>query len=209
KQVEIDSLEAEIAELKALAKSGPRVIADAIPPHALITEAARARIAATALGQIRPQVFWSAARKASQTAIDAAARQDFDAAILAQQQQLLNLALFKAATNALAEMEQGVTYAKGLDTPASRKRIGLAGASYQDQIDGVLDRYQFATVSRKALERRASLRKWIASLQADGMAVELPEEILDDARRVNFKELTHEEFTGILDGLKQIVHLAQ
>lgn len=209
KQVEIDALRSEIENLKKKALGGPAAIAGAIPPQQVITNNARERIARTRIRDIRPQLFWSAARRAGQAALDAAARQDFEAAIIAKQQELLNLALYREASTALEDAEARVRDAKLLAQPAARKRLGLAGESYLDQVDGILDRFEFATVPNTVLERRAGLRRWVAALEGEGLPVDLPEELLDEARRTNHRELTYDELVGVSDGLKHIVHLAR
>lgn len=209
KQAEIDALQDEVDNLKRKAAGGPTAIAAAIPPESFIRERAQERIRQTRIADLRPVLFWHAARKASKMATDAAARQDFDAAILAKQQELLNLALFRAATTALEDAEARVKAARDLGRGAARKAIGLAGETYVDQVDSILERYEFKPASGTQLERRASLRRWIASLEGEGLPVDLPEELLDESRRVNYRELTYEELLGVTDGLQHIVHLAR
>jgi GNAT superfamily N-acetyltransferase len=211
KQVEIDRLQGEVRNLRQKARGGPAVINAAIPPDALIRENARARIARMTIRGIRPDLFWAASRRASQTAVDRAARQDFDGAIAAKQQELINLALFREAERVLEDITARVTFAKGLGSKAARARLGLAGQSYQDQVDGILDAYEFARVPAKALERRASLARFLAGLEAAGLPVPdaLPVELQDETRRTNYQNLTVEELVGITDGLKMIVHLAR
>lgn len=209
KQVEIDALRDEIRQLRQQARGGAATIAASIPPAAVLREYARARVARTRIRDLNPAVFWSASRRAAQQAIDHAARQDFDAAITAKQQELINLALYRDAERAKVDVAARVAFAQGLTKTAARERLGLAGESYQDQVDGILDRYSLATVSQKALDRRASLSAWIAAQEADGLPVDLPESLLEDTRRTPYQELTVEALVGITDGLKQIVHLAR
>jgi len=209
KQVEIDALRAEVSSLKAQARGGAATINAAIPPADAVREAARQRIAGTKVRDLRPDVFWSAARRAGQKAVDAAARQQFEAAIVAKQQELINLALFKEATRVKAEIDARVQKAIDLSRPAARKRLGLAGESYLDQVDAILDRYDFARASGRVLDRRESLRQWVSALQAEGLPVEIPDDIVDDARRIHYRELTVDELIGIADALDHIVHLAR
>jgi len=208
KQVEIDDLKAEIADLKASARGGAATIRAGIPPAGVLREVARDRIAQIRLRNLKPELYWSAARRAAGAARDHAARQEFDEAIAAGSQELLNLALYRAATDALEDAAARVTRAKAYAKPAARSRFGLAGEAYLDQVDGILDRYEFATVSKKTLDRRASLRKFVAALEGEGLPVDLPEELLEETRRTNYRELTYEELVGVTDGLDQIVHLA-
>ncbi|MCX6539237.1 MAG: hypothetical protein NT151_09955 [Acidobacteria bacterium] len=209
KQTEIDELQDELQAAREKTQSGPSVIDAAIPRAADLRQMAVDRIARTRIRDINPQAFWSASRRSAQLAIDAAARQDFDAAIVAKQQELLTLALYREAMRVKEDVQKRVGRAKDLAKPAARERLGKAGESYLDQVDGILDRYEFAPVSRTALDRRASLRKWVAAQEADGIPVDLPEQLLEETRRVNWQELTVEELVGVTDGLQQIMHLAR
>lgn len=209
KQAEIDELAREVKNLRQKARGGPTVINAGIPPAGLLRETARARIAALPITDIKPQLFWSASRRGAQAAIDAAARQDFEAAITAKQQELLNLALYREAVRVREDVDARHKAAVKLDSKASRQAVGLAGGTYQDQIDGLLDRYELATISRKALDRRTDLRKWVAAMEGEGLPVDVPEEVLNEARRINWQEATVEEFVAVTDALQHIAHLAR
>jgi hypothetical protein len=191
-------------------RAGVAAIRASIPPAALLRDLARDRIGRTKTLEIRPQLFWSASRRASQQATEAAAKQDFDAAIVHKQQELANVALYREAARAKEDVATRVQQAKDLNTTKARQRLGRAGETYLDQVDGILDRYEFAKVSQKALERRARIRDWVEALEAQGLPTDdFTPEVLDDARRVNYQEITYDELVGITDGLKQIVHLAR
>ncbi len=205
KQAEIDELTAEVKNLRQKARGGPATIRAAIPPASVIRQATAERIARTRIAALNPQPFWSAARRASQQATDAAARQDFDAAIVAKQQELLNLALFRETQKALEDVEKRITRAKALAKPATRLRLGLAGPAYLDQIDAILERYGFVPPTNK---RRASLARFVAGVEGEGIPIDLPDELLAEDRRIEYRELTVEELVGVTDGLQQLAHLA-
>jgi len=209
KQAEIDALAGEVADLRARARGGAAVIRAALPPAELVRNQARERLAAMRVGDLQPQRFWAAARQAAKRALEAAARQDFDAAILAKQQELMEVALYRQAMQLREEIETRTRQAQALDTPASRARMGKAGQTYQEQIDDLLDRYEFARVPQRQLAKRANLRKWIAAIEGEGLPIDLPESVVEDTRRVNYRELTVEEFLGVTDALQQIAHFAR
>lgn len=209
KQLEIDQLRAELSELRRKARGGARVINAALPKHEDVVAAAKARIAGMRVRQIRPDVFWHASRRAAQQALERAARQDYDGAIESKRKELLNLALYREAQRVLEDVEARVKFARGLARPATRSSIGLAGHNYLDQIDGILDRFEFARVSQKALDRRASLIKFIEGLESQGLPTDMPEELLNEALRTNYQNLTVEQLVGVTDGLKALVHLAR
>lgn len=208
-QLEIDRLTSEVQNLRQKARGGAATINAAIPPAGVLRDAARERLADTPIRSIKPAPFWSASRRAAQQAIDRAARQDFEGAITAKQQELTNLAFYREAEKQKEAVQTAVEFVRALDTTASRMRIGKAGLGLQDQIDGILDRFDFAKVSQAALDRRGDLRKWIAGVESQGLPVDLPDDLLDESKRRNYQELTVAEFQGVTDGLKQLVHLAQ
>jgi hypothetical protein len=210
KQVEIDKLTKDVADLKAKARGGAATINRAIPPDAVLRQVAEERIGATVIHNLRPEVFWSASRRASREATDAAARQDLDGAITAKQQELLNVHLFRAATDAREDVDARVRQARELvQKPAVRARIGKAGESFLEQIDGILERYDFAPLNQKAAKERATLRKWAAAMEGEGLPVDFSDEQLDDIRRTSFTELTYDELMGVSDALTHLVHLSR
>lgn len=208
-QVIIDQLQGEVRNLRAKARGGAATINAAIPKDADIRAAAKARIAGMRIRAIKPDVFFHASRRAAQQALDRAARQDLDGAIESKRKELLNLALYREAQRVVEDVEKRVRFAKGLARPSTRASIGLAGHNYLDQIDGILDRFEFAKVSQKALDRRASLVKFIEGLESAGLPADIPEELLNEALRTNYQNLTVEQLVGVTDGLKAIEHLAR
>ena len=76
------------------------------------------------VSELTPQVFWSAATKASRKATEAAARQDFDGAIAAKHQELLNLALYREARRAQVDVDKRVRRVR--ETRGRRRARGSA-----------------------------------------------------------------------------------
>src|SRR5262247_2179094 len=189
KQVEIDRLEDEVDRLHALARGGPAAIRRQLPTRQQVQTFVTERIAKTRVRDLRPSAFWATARRAAQEAVTAAARQDFTAAADAKRTEIVNLALYREAMRAQADVDRRVTRARELGKPATRKRLGFAGQNYLDQVDGILDRYEFAAVPLYVLERRAAMADFIAGLQGEGLPVE--------------------QLVGVTDGLEQILHLAR
>lgn len=209
KQAEIDRLEQRVSELRGQARGGAATIRNALPSAEAMRNFARDRIATTRVADLQPALFWSAARRAGQSAVDAAARQEFDGAISAKTSELVNLALYRQAERAKADVDTRVERIRALANGPSRQRLGLAGEAYLDQVDGVLDRYDFAKASEKVLDRRVSILKFAEGLESQGLPVNLPDELLNEARRIHYSRLTYAELTGVSDGLAQIAHLAR
>ncbi len=209
KQEEIDALRKEAQAARTKARNAAPAIVDGIPNAQAIREAARIRVGATPINQLKAETWYQAAKRASRTATLEAARGNVDAAIAAKTQELLALGIYREAKRQLETLEARTLKARDLAKPAVRAKLGLAGDSYLDQVDGILDRYDFAKVSDKVLRRRASLAKWVAALEGEGLPVDLPDELLDDARRANYRTLTVDELGAVLDGIDQILHLAR
>jgi Large polyvalent protein associated domain 22 len=209
KQVEIDKLKADVRNLKAAARSGPKAVRDALPKAAVLRELAQATVARMQVRALNPSIYWTAARRASDKATQAAARQDFDGAIVAKQEELINVALYREIARVKDDVAIRVAAARNMGKPSMLKRLLQAGEGYHDQVADVLDRYEFAQVPAKALQRRTELRKFLDGIEASGRPVDLPRALLDDVQRINYKELTVQELFGISDGLQAIVHLAR
>lgn len=209
KQVEIDTLTQVVQDLKAKARGGAAAMRRALPSAKTLQAAAEARVARTKIRDLRPTLFWTAARAAAKKAIALAATQDIAGAIAQKTAELTNLANHRATVAALTDSHERLAWVKDHDTTAARGRTGLAGADYLDQWDGMLDRFEFKQVSRKVLDRRTLLKTWIEGQEAAGLPVLLPAIVLNDALTVNYQSLTVEQFVGVTDGLKALMHLAR
>lgn len=192
------------AELKALNKG---LSAGVIPPADVVKRIAEQTIARTKVRELRPGLHLVAAERASRKAFEL---KDTDrvAAMQAKRQELLSHALYREATRVKDLIESRVAWVKAHDTEAARMRTGKAGEAYLDQWDGFLDRYEFKRVTQKVLDRRANLSDFIAQQEAQGLPVDLPAVVLNDARKVNYQQLTVEDFQGVTDGMKSLLHLA-
>jgi hypothetical protein len=104
-QETIDALTGDVRDLKARTRSGAATIRGALPSAAAVAAHALERVAGMKLTELRPTLFLAAARRASLAATEHAARQDFDRAIAAKQQELVNLAIYKEVIHALDEVQ--------------------------------------------------------------------------------------------------------
>jgi hypothetical protein len=190
-----------------------RALKGTIPPRSVLRQMAETRIAGTLVRDLRSGQFLMAAQRASQRAFDLlSTNTDRVGAVQAKQQELLNLALYREATQAKDRADMQKAYLKTFTTDATRARLGKAEGGFLDQIDGILEHYEFTAVTNKRLDSRTSLRKWIASMEAQGLPVELDEaavRAVEDTRPINWRELTVDQLTGVHDAVKQIAHLAR
>lgn len=190
-------------EINALAKAtGQRkVLASAA------REYAAAMIARLRVRDIRPGQYASAEARAARAAQKASQSGELATAAAEKRNELVNNYAARAAYDAQEEVAAGVRYLKKFDSTAVRKALT---ADYADQIDALLERFDLRTgQSLKTIDKRAALADWIKSQQDAGIEPDIPPELLDGAFRKSFKDMTVEEFRGLLDAVKQIEHLGR
>jgi hypothetical protein len=179
-----------------------------IPPVSVFRDAARGMIGQMQVRDLKPQQYLLAERRASKAAYEAAAKKDYVTAAVEKQRELMNHYLYLEAQGAKAEMDKVLEFAGRFDKPATRQRLGKAGADYLEQIDAILERYEFKRVSLKQMARRKSLAEFAQAMEQQGLLVNVPDELLNDARQVNYREATVDELRAVRDVVKNIEHLA-
>lgn len=189
-------------------KRAARAVVDALPPISAFRDAAAGMIGQMQARDIRPGEYLRAGQKANREAFAAMAKGDHQAAYEAKRRELLNHYLYREALAAREEIDKLLDYARSFEKTAKRQRLGKAGADYLEQIDALLERYEFKRVTLRAMNRRTSLREWAAERERDGLMVNVPEAILDDAQLVNYREASMDTLRAVRDALTNIEHLA-
>lgn len=190
-------------ELNALQKATgkPKVLAQAA------REYARQIVDRLLVRNVKPSQYAAAEVRAAKASEKAMKSGDTAQAAAEKRNQLVNTYATRAAHDALTEVEKGLRYLKKFEGEGTRKAIDV---DYLDQIDAILERFDLrAGVSLKAIEKRKALAKWIGEQEELGIDVELPEKIAAEAFRQSYKDLTVEEFRGLVDSIKQIEHLGR
>lgn len=131
---------------------------------------------------------------------------DLEVAAIHKRDQLLNHELARAALAAQDEVQSAVAYFKKFDRAATRK--ALAGG-YLDQIDQLLERFDFRKATLRDVEKRASLAKWLAEQEALGLDPVIDSRLVEEAQRQHYTTLTMEELRGLIDTVKSIEHLGR
>ena len=188
--------------LKMLSKSP-------IPARQLVKaarEAAEASIAGKRVRDLRPTQYLAAEARSTKEALQLAPK-DAPAAVQAQRAALLNNQLFRVADAAVRDIQKSLKYLARFDKDTTRAKIDV---DYRDQIDALLDRYDLRkNVSGKALDKREALLAFVERQAAAGMEPNVPEHLLNEAQRTHFKDMTVEEFGGLVDAVKSIEHLGR
>lgn len=179
----------------------PKVLA------AAAREYARAMIDRLLVRNVKPSQYAAAEVRAAKAAEKAMKAGDMATVAAEKRNQLINTYATKSAHDAITEVEKGLRYLKKFETDGTRKAIDV---DYLDQIDAILERFDLRTgQSLKSIDKRKSLAKWIGEQEDLGIEVDLPEKLTSEAFRQSYKDMTVEEFRGLVDGVKQIEHLGR
>lgn len=186
-------------------------LAQAIGGKKMLAEAAKSYastiVARLKVRNLRPSQYTGAATRAARNAERAQRAGDLPTAAAEKRNQAVQLYAAKAAYSAQDEVAAGIRYLKRFGSEASRK--GLT-PDYLEQIDDMLDRFDLRTgQSLKAIDKRTALKDWLASQAEAGIVPDLPPGVLDEANRKSYKDMTVEEFRGLLDSVRQIEHLGR
>lgn len=189
-------------EANALAKATgkPKILAKAAKDFA------QAMIAKLKIREIRPGQYASAEVRAAKAADKASKAGDIATAAAEKRNQLVNTYATKAAYDAQDEVETGARYLKKFENEGTRKNLDV---DYLDQIDALLERFDLRKLSNKAMDKRVALASWLKSQEEQGLEPTIPEDLQNEAFRKPYKEMTVEEFRGLVDSVKQIEHLGR
>lgn len=154
---------------------------------------------------LKPGLHTAAETRAARKAHEAMAAGKTVEAITAKRDQLLNHYAAKETNTALAEIERGVKYLRKFEN--QRDHIAQ---DYLDQIDKLLERFDLKpSTTLRELDKRAALADWLQSQEDIGVVPDLPAEVIQEAFSVSYKNLTVEQFRGLVDSVKQIEHLGR
>lgn len=190
-------------ELNALAKATGK--------RATLASAARefanGMIARLKVRDIKPSQYTVAEAKAAKNAATALRKGDLETASAEKRNQLVSNYATKAAHNAKDEVDGGVRYLRKFAKEGVRKGLDV---DYLDQIDALLERFDLRTgVSLKNIDQRDALVDWVTKQRDQGLEPDIPRELMNEALRMSYKNMTVEAFRGLVDSVKQIEHLGR
>lgn len=209
-------------------QAGEQFVADALPQtertgrtkdgreytYMAFDPAPMKRAAAGIIGQkavrdVRPMTYLLAERDAAKQFAKAMKAGDYMTAAEQKQRELFNHYLYKEATARVDRTEKRAAWLRDQGGAKKRQALGKAGADYLEQVDEILERYEFKTVPLNKLDRRQSLAAWVSQQEAAGIPISVPEDVLNEARRVNWKQLSVDEFDAVYDTVRNITHVAR
>lgn len=132
-------------------------------------------------------------------------KKDIAAAEEAKRHQLLNHYLFMEARKARDEVDGMVSYFGKF-----RRRSKTIDPGYLDQIDGLLERYEFRrSVSMREARRRQSLAEFVSQQNAADEPVSIPDDLLDEMNKRHYRDASLEELRGLHDTVRHLEKLGR
>lgn len=172
---------------------------------------AEATIARLRIRDVRPSQWVVAEARAARAAEAALRKNDLQGAAVEKKRQLVNNYAARAAQAAQAEIEKDLNYMKRLS--GSTSQSGMRGESLV-QLNALLARFDLRTsISLRQIDaaKTQSLAEFIASEseRLDAVMPDLPAYILDEGFRRHYKDMSVEEFRGLVDSVRQLANLAR
>ena len=208
-----DTIEALKEQARIRNRTRREVLGD-IPPLDVFREAAVDIISGRRIRDIRPFEYLSTSRREARAATAAFRKGDYTAAADHKRAELMNHELWRVARGAVQKAEKIRNRMMKFTTDSTKRRIGKVGGNYLEQILGIINRFEFARVINKELDRREKLAAWIKHKEQDAEdtdGVVITEEmasLVDEARTTNWRQLTIDQLTEIDEAVKNIAHLA-
>lgn len=212
------AVEVEDAVQEAAAGTAPRSRQGMAPgqrrrvtSRQMAREAARRMISRMRVDQgSKPGRFLQGEARAARAAAVAAAEGNFPEAFRQKQQQLLQHALYMEAKEVEAEVGRGLDLVRAVRRQPVRQRLGQ---DYVDQIDAILEGYQFKPKSQRRLRSMKGLLVWYERMVNEGRADELaiPAAVLQEAEadrdHPHYTTLDVTTFRGVMSALRNLRHL--
>jgi len=169
---------------------------------AVIKQGAAQSIGRRKIRDVRPNVYLNAERKSARLAFEAATKGDFQTAFKHKREQLINHEMYRAAVKAKERSAKTQKYLSKFESPRVQKRLGRSGVL--EKILSVLEGVDFRKRSLRSVDRE-KIEQELAAAIADGELV-MPPGVLDKVmdERVNWQDLTIDEFEAMRDLIKQL-----
>ncbi len=162
-----------------------------------------------------PDAFLAAGRRAAKGAEDAFARvaagKGKDALVAAtrhKEQQLLNHFLYLESRDFAREVASGRERMRNYAKASVRKKLD---GGYIEQIDALLEDYDFRVGSKSQIARAESLTAFVQRMTDAGRGGEIAidQRVIDRAKRTHYSKLSVDELRGLFDTIENIDHMGR
>ena len=129
-------------------------------------------------------------------------------ALQAKEQQILNAALYDLSREAEREVGRAREKMQAYGKKSVRQKLE---GGYIEQIDDLLDRYDFRKQSPGQVAKTERLRDFVDRMVAEGREAELmiDPRMMDEARQVHYSRISLDEFRGLVDTIANLDHLGR
>lgn len=160
----------------------------------------------TRLADLRHSKLAAIAERAGMEAERAFRKGERGVAAAEKRTQALYTHATRLASKATTEVSASLVKLKKLTQARYRKRIPL---EYLEQIDAILEHVSLTRRSNRSQARLLGLRAWVEQQRASGFDPPIAEWLLEEVGKRNYRDMTVEEFRGLMDSVMSIVHLAR
>lgn len=169
---------------------------------AVVRQAAREKIGDTKISDITADKFLAAERRSAQKAGKFVRAGDRASAAKEKFRQLVNFQLAKEAFDARDKVDSRQKYLRKFLKDS--KKLKNIPAEYLKTIRSILGDYEFGP--KLSSKKRAKLEAFVASKAAQGVAISVPQRLLDADNLQNYQDLTLNDFTALYETVKELHH---
>lgn len=170
---------------------------------------ADSKIAAETWRRNDPREYEGGERHYARMAAEALQKGDWDAFIAAKEKVVLNSELYRAARFAREAGEKVRDKMAKTGTTDYRSMMFKAGPQYLAQIDGLNERFSFRNRTADQVDRLEDLRQFVESLSDDGYISQIPDKLLNEAYRQNWKDIPIQDLIDIGDTVTNLERNAE
>jgi hypothetical protein len=180
-----------------------------IPTKEQMKQTVEKKISTMALRELSPGKYLRASLKASADAVQFVRQKDFTAAAEAKTRQLLNHYMYVQSKEALSFGEKLTRYARKFEEKNIRKRFVKHSPQALAQIDEVLDKYSFKTITFKKIDRLKQLFEFLRDAgEASGrdFISDIPPELISLSEKRNYRDIPLDDLRVIKTVLERLDH---
>lgn len=175
-------------------------------PRQVLKNTAKRMVSEMKNSDLKPGRYLATSIRKAKEAAKLLAQKDAQGAAKAKREQILNHLLYMQVRDARNNLDAQRRYFRKFSRAGVRKNLAT---DYLDQIDNLLEAYDFKQVSEKVRSKRAALSAFVAEKMAAGEEVLVPPDAIEAASRVNFKDLTVQQLRDLQDWVKNLEHMAR
>ena len=165
---------------------------------------ARHKIENMTIKDLKPQAYAEQAQRAGDKALQAMERGNRNEAYRQKEMQIRNFYLYREAQKQLDAVEKAVKRLKQI----GKKEVNTGvDQIYQDAARALLSKVDLArALNSKQKERLGNLAMWVMEQRQNGYEIVVPDKFLHEINRVNYTELTVDDFLSLTDSVKSLIH---